>query len=76
MPIGGIQSNIPVSIGGSINVPRPTSRGSEQIPSSQSDPISSLLKQLQQQKQSTPQVSNFITNSKIVLNLLSSIVHF
>ncbi|XP_028155710.2 GRB10-interacting GYF protein 2 isoform X2 [Diabrotica virgifera virgifera] len=57
MPIPGMQSNIPVSIGGSINLPRPTSRGSvEQISSTQaSDPITSLLKQLQQQQQQQQQ---------------------
>ncbi|XP_056635586.1 GRB10-interacting GYF protein 2 isoform X1 [Diorhabda sublineata] len=56
IPIPGMQSNIPVSIGGNINMPRPTSRGSvEQISSNPSnDPITCLLKQLQQQKQPTP----------------------
>ncbi|KAG5888028.1 hypothetical protein JTB14_027823 [Gonioctena quinquepunctata] len=57
MPLPGIQSNIPVSIGGSINIPRHTAHGSgDQINSGQNnDPISSLLKQLQQQSQHSQQ---------------------
>ncbi|CAG9864477.1 unnamed protein product [Phyllotreta striolata] len=61
-----IQSNIPVSIGGNISMPRPTSRGSEQIPPNQNpDPISSLLKQLQQQQQQQQQQQKQSTNSQV-----------
>ncbi|XP_018566007.1 GRB10-interacting GYF protein 2-like, partial [Anoplophora glabripennis] len=54
MSLPGMQTNIPVSLGGNINIPRPTSHGSvDQINTSQdNDPISNLLKQLQQNQQS------------------------
>nr|XP_023030042.1 GIGYF family protein CG11148 [Leptinotarsa decemlineata] len=60
LPLSGIQSNIPVSIGGSINIPRHTPHGPvDQISSGPSnDPISSLLKQLQQQSQHSQQVES------------------
>ncbi|CAH1173798.1 unnamed protein product [Phaedon cochleariae] len=60
LPLGGIQTNVPVSIGGSINIQRPTSHASvDQMGSSQAeDPISSLLKQLQQQKQQSQQADS------------------
>lgn len=49
--MSGIQNNIPVSIGASISMPRQNSHSSvDQINSSQEDPISSLLKQLQQKQ--------------------------
>lgn len=72
LPIPGMQTNLPNTLNNAMNIPRPTSAHGnvDGIPPTpvDNDPISSLLKQLQQQKEQSQKLDSFWQQSQFLGN--------